>query len=125
MSQEPELVARFETDPQGNPQFRVGDEGKHYKVVFEIKNAPPDVFSALFELDPTYYDPLRAIQPDDDGKLVLKTTSYGDYPVKVTLRARNGEYEVREKLSQALKRARDEMPANATVDSAIADIKAN
>lgn len=127
MTLQPEIVARFETDPQGDPQFIEGEEKKHYKVVFEVQNAPPDVYAAQFELDPTtYYDSLRTVQPDDEGKLVLKTTSYGDYPVKVTLHTKEGRFlEVQEKLSQALNRARAEMPENPTIDKAISDIKAS
>ncbi|HVR46053.1 MAG TPA: pYEATS domain-containing protein [Candidatus Binatia bacterium] len=120
---EPELLARFKTDPQGHPEIIERDQKSHYQVIFEIKNPPPDVYAAQFELDPTYYDPVRTVQPDDNGNVVLKTTSYGDYPVTVTLHTKDGEYEVRDTLSRALNRARDAMPGNSKIDEAISEIK--
>src|SRR5437870_5694499 len=121
-SRSPQIVARFETDAQGNPKFFQDAKKKHYKLVFEIQNAPPNVYAATFELHPTYYDPIRTLTPDDDGKLRLKATSYGDYDLKVRLRTKEGEIQIIDSVAHALKRMRHEMSQNPSIDQAIADI---
>lgn len=124
MSQ-PEIVARFETDAEGLPEFNQGSDKKHYKLVLEVKNAPPDVYVAQFELDPTYYDPLRTVRPDDEGRFVLRTTSYGDYPVTVTLMSSQGTYEMRERLSQALAKGMSDAAPSPTLKAALTEIETN
>lgn len=87
----PRLVASFETDNYGNPAFvRRGDKN-HYRVSFEVEDAPPSAYAATFELAPDYYDPVRTLRPDADGKFRLKTTTYGDFDVKVVLRTSDGK----------------------------------
>ena len=119
----PEVVARFETDEAGNPRFIESDEKKHYRLMFEVENVPPDVYAATFELHPTYYDPVRTVRPDAEGRVRLETTSFGDYDLKVRLRTKEGEIQVVDSLVRALKRARSGMPPNAAIDQAISEIQ--
>ena len=88
----PKLTVRLETDPAGRPVVLAGPDHRHYKVVFEVENAPPDTYAATFDLDPeTYSDPSRTLRPDAKGRFLLKTTTYGDYPLVVRLRRSRGE----------------------------------
>lgn len=121
-SSKPQILARFKMDDDGKPRF-IQDAGKrHYRLVFEIEDAPPDVYAATFELDPTYYDSRRIVRPDKDGKLRLETTSYGDYPLRVTLRTKKGETQVIETVTNALEAARSSMSENSAIDDAISDL---
>jgi hypothetical protein len=118
----PQLIAQFETDNDGKPRFFERGGHKHYKLVFEVENMPKDVYAGTFELDPTYYDPVRTLRPDK-GKLKLETTSYGDYDLKISLRTRDGEIVFVDNLVRALERARAKMPDNPAIDQAIAEIR--
>jgi hypothetical protein len=90
--QELALVARFETDERGEPRYVESKGRKHYEVVFEVENAPAEAYAATFKLDPqTYYDPVRTLRKENDGKFRLKTTTYGDYGLKVELRTSDGK----------------------------------
>jgi hypothetical protein len=120
----PMLAVRFETDADGNPKFVKDAEKKHYRLLFEVENAPSDVYAGTFELHETYYDPIRTIRPDSDGRIRMKTTSYGDYGLKVRLRTKQGEIQLADSLVDALKRTRPQMPSNPSIDDAIADIQA-
>ena len=64
----PKITVRLETEEQGNPEVMPGGKKRHYKVVFEVENAPPDTYLATFKLDPSYYDPVRTLKPERDGK---------------------------------------------------------
>lgn len=119
----PELVARFETDAQGQPITIQGESGlKHYRIVLEVENAPRDLVAATFELDPTYYLPVRTIEPRQDGKVQLETTAYGDYPVKVDLRSKSGVVPVLTTLRKALLSGSQDQATD--VSAAIAEIAA-
>jgi hypothetical protein len=86
ISDAPQLVAHFATDAQGEPQYVATGAGlKHYKIVIEVENPPSDLLAATFYLDPSYYLPVRTVEPGADGKVTLETTAYGDYPLKVDL----------------------------------------
>jgi len=103
MSDTPQLVARFATDEQGEPEYVENDSGlKHYRIVLEVENPPPGVVAATFELDPTYYLPVRTVEPGADGRVTLETTAYGDYPLKVDLRSKSGVIPVTNTLRKAL-----------------------
>lgn len=86
----PRIIANFVTDDNGNPTYREIDNKNHYLISFEVENAPANCYEATFVLDPSYYDPRQTRRPDSDGKFRLKTTTYGDYDVKVLLRTRDG-----------------------------------
>ncbi|MFN3658314.1 MAG: pYEATS domain-containing protein [Pseudolabrys sp.] len=121
-SSAPQLTAHFETDDSGKPVFVNRGGRKHYNLVFEVENMPENVYAGTFELHESYYDPVRTLRPDR-GKLELKTTSYGDYDLKVRLRTPDGEILVADNVVNALKRARETMPDNHDIDDAIAEIK--
>jgi len=118
----PVLAIRFVIDEAGNPEFVKTPEmeHKHYKLNFEVENAPADAYAATFILHESYYDPVRTVRPDRDGHLRLSTTSYGDYDVKVHLRTPQGELQLVDTVTGALKRARSSMPPGPAVDEAIA-----
>jgi hypothetical protein len=121
---EPRITVRLATDDEGSPEVASGDSHTHYRVVFEVENAPADTYAATFELDQSsYYDPVRTLKPDQDGKFRLETTTYGDYPLIVRLhRAKADDLVLREGVARALKRGRDAMPSNPKVDTALAYI---
>jgi len=104
MSDLPQLVARFATDEHGDPKYITSRTGrKHYRIVIEVENPPSDLLAATFELDPTTYSlPLRTVEPDVNGRLLLETTAYGDYGLKVDLRSRAGIIPVSTTLKKAL-----------------------
>jgi hypothetical protein len=123
---DPKITMHLETDAQGNPAVVGGDAKHHYKVVFEVENAPPDTYAATFKLDPSYYDPVRTLQPERDGRFRLETTTFGDFPLIVKLhRANAQDVELTEGVARGLKRARGSMPANPEVDAALAEIADN
>ena len=124
MPDAPELVACFATDERGKPDAVPSKTGlKHYRIVLEVKNAPPDVLAATFELDPSYYLPVRTVEPDAAGNLRLETTAYGDYPLKVDLRTKSGAIPLKTTLRKAL--LSGEAPErHPNIDAAIAEIAA-
>lgn len=123
--EDPTLSVRLETDDAGSPEYVEGDAKRHYKVVFEIENAPPDAYAATFELDPSYYDSVRTLPPGNDGKFRLATTTYGDYPIIVRLHRSKGEDRVlKESVFRGLKRARGRlMAASPGIDAALSYIQ--
>lgn len=123
MEMNPQLAIHFETDDNGEPRYVLGEDGKkHYKLVLEVQNAPDDAYAATFELDSTYYDPVRSVTPDTEGKLQLRTTSYGNYPLRVSLTTKRGGVAITDSVVRALQRARPEMPDNPSVDDAILEL---
>ena len=124
MADTPQLVARFATNEQGEPQYVETSAGKHYRIVIEVENAPSDLVAATFELDPTYYLPVRTIEPDVDGRVKLETTAYGDYALKVDLRSKSGVIPVKTTLRKALLsgEAREQEPK---IGAAMAEIAAH
>lgn len=125
MSDQPELFARFIKDEHGEPRFAETETGmKHYRIVLEVKDPPTGVLAATFELDPTYYLPVRTVEPDAEGRLKLETTAYGDYGLKVDLRSKSGVVPVRTTLRKALLsgESRGRTPE---IDAAIAEIAAH
>ena len=114
----PQLLARFKATPEGKPEFIKDDDLRHYKIVFEVENAPPDTYAATLVLDPTYYDNRRTLRPDSDGRFRLETTTFGDYNVTVRLRTKEGDIQLIENLEQALERARERSSTGARMDDA-------
>ena len=103
MSDTPQLVARFATDAQGDPQYVKTDTGlKRYKIVIEVENAPSDLLAATFYLDQRDYLPVQTVEPGADGRVTLETTAYGDYGLTVDLRRQAGTIPVTTTLRRAL-----------------------
>ena len=119
MTMQPFLTARFQTDERGAPEFVEANGLRHYKVVFQVKDPPEGAYAATFELDPTYYDPMRTLRPDPDGGFQLETTAYGDYDVKVRLRTKEGVVPLLGNLKRALEHSRESMGPNSAIDEAI------
>lgn len=115
---QPKLAVRLKTDPAGNPRFVEGEKRRHYRIVFEIENAPEDVYLAQVDLDPSYHDPVRNLERGPDGAFRLETTTYGDYPIVVHLYRSNG-YDV--VLSDSVARAlrRSSTPVAPAVEQAV------
>jgi hypothetical protein len=103
MEATPKLSVRLAGDTDGKPSVVERGGRHHYKVVFEVDDAPPDAYAATFELDPSYYDPLRTLKPDSDGKFRLETTAYGNYPVVVRLHRKGGDVTLKANVAQALR----------------------
>jgi hypothetical protein len=118
---QPTLTVRLKTDSAGKPRFFTGTRHRHYRVVFEIANAPKDAYLAQVELDPSYPEPVRNLERDPDGVFRLETTTYGDYPVLVHLYRSNGYDPVlRDNIARALRRSATD--ASPKVQQAIEDI---
>jgi hypothetical protein len=118
---QPTLTVRLKTDSAGKPRFFTGKDHRHYRVVFEIENAPEDAYLAEVELGPGYPEPLRNVERDPDGVFRLETTAYGDYPVLVHLYRSNGYNPVLlDNVARALRRSAPN--ASPEVQQAIEDI---
>jgi hypothetical protein len=107
---QPTLAVRLKTDSEGNPSFFEGKNKRHYRIVFEIENAPEDAYLAQVELDSSYSDPVRNVERQPDGIFRLATSTYGDYPVRVHLYRSDG-YDVvlSDSVARALRRSATEM----------------
>ena len=123
MPEGPKVTVRLATDDAGKPEIAATDDFTHYNVVFEVENAPADTYAATIELDrSTYYDPVRTLTPDENGKFRLETTTYGDYPLIVRLHRKNGDLVISEGLARALRRSRASMPDSPEIDTAVSYI---
>lgn len=117
---EPRLSIHLEADANGTPKFVAGQNHKHYNVVFEIEDAPADAYAAIYELDPSYYDPIQIVERDDNGRFQLKTTTFGDFPLVVRLRRETGEEIVlKAVVARALRR---EAPPSPAFEAALGEI---
>jgi hypothetical protein len=126
MIAEPKLTVRLVTDSTGKPEVTQERDRQVYKVVFEVEGAPADTYAATFELDPTYYDPLRTLKPDVDGKFRLETTTYGNYPVVVRLhRAKGGDVTLKENVARALTQTVEDKVQNPAWMDAVSYIARN
>jgi hypothetical protein len=118
---EPAITARFILDDQGRPRFEESPDGlRHYELALEVKNAPAEAYGATFELDPTYYDPVRSVRPDETGALRLETTSYGDFVLTAQLNAKSPALPLRTSLARALRQSHPN--PDAAVQRALRDI---
>jgi hypothetical protein len=115
----PRLVAAFETDEEGSPAFLESDGRRNYKIALEVENAPEDAYAATFELDSSYFDPRRTLQPDSDGKFRLQTTSNHNFDVTVRLRTKRGELPMINNLASALQESQKQTEFNPSVHEAI------
>ena len=117
----PELVAYFQTDSEGRPAFRSTSTGQRsYPIIIEVKREPSDAYSAIFELHPSYYDPLRTVLRDKDGAFRLKTTAHRDFPLTVRFLKRSGQTFVTDTLYHALERAQSKGHRQRALDEALA-----
>lgn len=102
MSDAPVLAANFILDGDGKPLFSESGGHRHYAITLAVKNVPSSAYGATFELDPTYYDPIRSASPTG-GVAEIETTSYGDYIVTARLNSKEKAPALRTSLSRALR----------------------
>ncbi len=116
------VTARFQIGPQQGPIYKAGKKHKHFKISLGLDHPNPEVSSVIYELDPTYYDPIRET---DDSQSGFKTdiTSYGDYTVKV--KALKGKDVIAHnfKLSDLLKKGHKDSLDDPTIKEALDYIK--
>lgn len=103
MARTTKLVARFVLDEDGKPRIIEKDDRKHYWIDLHVADAPDDTYAVNYELDDSYYDPVRESREPNDG-FVERLTSYGDYTVQAKLRTKNRVEVVATELSEALSR---------------------
>lgn len=127
MDAKPELRARFVLDDDNKPRFLESEqpERKHYSIILETQ-APSEVESVVYTLDPTYFDPVREVQRSESPEFAEKITSYGDYCIQIgTSGTKATEFATnRELLSHALRAGHaTELDANPEILSAIQNIE--
>ncbi len=98
---EPVLRAEFELDALGRPLMAQSGQHDHYKIRLLVDGAPIDTHAVTYELDRSYYDPIREAR-DRSGGFTQEVTSYGDYVVKANVRAKSGSTTLAVPLSKAL-----------------------
>jgi len=98
---DPKILAEFILDQDGNPKVMLARFKQHYKIRLTVKNAPPDAYSVVYELDPTYVDYIREAN-DPSNKFSEDLTSYGDYTIKATIRTKTGLRLIKRDLGEAL-----------------------
>jgi hypothetical protein len=105
----PELVAFFELDDQGRPKFETGRDGmRHYEIKLGVRGAPEDTAGMTYELDDSYYEPIRDVWKSDAKEagsgagFAEAITSYGDFTVKAKAITSSGPVKFGAKLTKAL-----------------------
>jgi len=116
----PIIVARFVTDPAGKPTTA---QAGHYNIELSVRGAPEDAYAVTYQLDDSYYDPIRESQAKDRD-FVTKITSYGDYQVLATVRSRSGAFVITTDLLGALERGHEDRAAPA-IAKALEEVKDN
>lgn len=91
-------MASFVLDEEGKPK---GESAGHYRIKLSVAGAPADTYAVTYELDSTYYDPIRESR-DSQAAFDEEITSYGDFDVKAKIRARGSAIRVRRQLYDAL-----------------------
>jgi hypothetical protein len=115
------IVATFELDANGLPQFVQRGELKHYRMRLSLDQPPSDTYAVTYALHETYYDPVRESRDKASG-FGENLTSYGDFTVQAKVRTRDGVLNVAAPLSGALANghSQDLTPA---ITAAIEDIR--
>jgi hypothetical protein len=86
----PVIVAQFVLDPEGEPVVAYQGNHTHYRMKLMVKDVPEDAYAVMYELDATYYEPVRESRRRSED-FVENLTSYGDYPVRATIRGKQRE----------------------------------
>jgi hypothetical protein len=118
----PEILAKFELEDDGKPSFVAGDLLKHYSIQVFLKDAPSDISSVTYKLDPTYHQPIRKV-PNVVPAFEESLTSYGDYEVQAALDARHGATMLKTSLSEALEKYYKDHEFAPEIAKAIEDIR--
>lgn len=105
MKPPPRLKAKFVLDASGTPAF-VDDGGtKHYKLIIDVEDDDDAHTSAVYQLDPSYWDPVRETRRSEEGSFPEPITSYGDFEIVARMSGSAGRAPVVSgKLSELLRR---------------------
>lgn len=118
--QDPNIRAEFILDPLMKPEFLEGRTKKHYKIKLLVDNVPLETHQILYELHPTYQNPIREGSRDKDFEVDI--TSYGDYELKVQVPDARSVRMLRVRLSEALAKSYVS-GATPAISAALDDIK--
>lgn len=98
MKRPPSIKAELILDEHGKPVQR----GGHYSIRLSIADAPEDAHRVTWQLDESYYDPIRDARNPDSG-FAEELTSYGDYEVKAIVRVKDRPILASRNLADALR----------------------
>lgn len=102
--EDPRIVVRFLTDANHEPIYVQRGKFQHYQVEIEAVGLPADAYAVQFELDESYYDPVRTVTPDSEGRFRFTTTTYGDFPVIArVMRTKGDKLTLKTGLTRALR----------------------
>ena len=117
---QPKIKARFLLDADGRPR---GRSSGHYAIRLSIDEPPPDSYAVTYELDDSYYDPIRESR-NQSGGFPEEITSYGDYPIVAKIRTRHATTTIKRSLAEALDESHHGDPGE-DVKKALSDIRKN
>ena len=116
----PNIVAHFMLDPEGQPKVIKQADRKHYWIKLEIEGAPDDTYAVNYRLDDSYPDPVRESHNQSAG-FAEELTSYGDYTLQAKIRRQSHIETVATDLSRALARGHADTLSPA-IQAALRDI---
>ncbi len=119
----PTLKATFQLDEHGQPEHIQNEGLNHYLIKVEIEDAPEDTYAVTYQLDESYYEPIRESR-DPLQRFAEDLTSFGDYPIQAKIRTKGGVLTVMSPLSAALK-AGHQLQLSAKIQTALMDIQQN
>lgn len=123
-SDQPTICAEFQLDETGNPEF-LTKRYKHYYIKLFIKNSPKNAYLVTYELHESYPDPVREVfgRQDTSGtdNFELRTTSYGDYLIKASVRTKDYVSLLSKMVSEALQESYGDIK-NQAIRDALEDI---
>jgi hypothetical protein len=97
------LLARFQLDDNGGPEFGVEDETKYYYIDLSVRSPQADKIQKVtyFLDEATYWEPERETR-DRKNDFTEEITSYGDYKVRVAVDMAAGSFVQQALLSDML-----------------------
>ena len=116
----PSIKASFLLDKSGKPKVSASGD---YEIRLQVEDAPEGTYRVTYELDDSYYDPLRdAIDPSSSFSEDL--TSYGDYLIQARVRAKDHTLLAKRSLFDALMESYSDS-TDPDILRALTDIKDN
>jgi hypothetical protein len=97
----PQLRAEFVTDANGTPETVHGEGVDHFRIKLFVDDAPDGTHAVTYELDPTYFDPVREVRAGVQ-RFEQEITSYGDYELSARVRHRGRTEYLGTSLTKAL-----------------------
>lgn len=116
----PVIKAFLALDEKGKPK---GRSSGNYHIVLRLADAPADAHRVTYQLDDSYYDPVREVR-DRDAQFSEEIESYGDYEIKATIRLKDHAILTSRALSEALREAHGDNP-DPDVRKALEEIASN